>query len=162
MVRVRLHIDDPVNRMTLKAMLEAEGHSIVDAEPDAVITDDSREAIEQAESAASLLITPAGRVREAVEAMRKGVFGYILLPFQPGEAGIMVDRAVSFRRMCAGAMRVIPASESAETRADAERRLILETLRRCKNNRSRAARELGIGRNTLWRKLRKFESGNDA
>ena len=35
---------------------------------------------------------------------------------------------------------------------------ILDTLRRCKNNQAHAARKLGIGRNTLWRKLKKIKA----
>jgi PAS domain S-box-containing protein len=39
---------------------------------------------------------------------------------------------------------------------DIERRVITETLRRCHGNRSQAARKLGIGRSSLWRKLKKY------
>jgi transcriptional regulator with PAS, ATPase and Fis domain len=37
-----------------------------------------------------------------------------------------------------------------------ERDFILNALQRCGNNQTRAARELGIDRTTLWRKLRKY------
>jgi len=37
-----------------------------------------------------------------------------------------------------------------------ERRTIVAALVRCKNNRERAARELGVSRTTLWRKIRTY------
>ncbi len=43
-----------------------------------------------------------------------------------------------------------------QTLADAERIQIIQTLERCGRNQSRAAEALGIGRTTLWRKLRQY------
>jgi PAS domain S-box-containing protein len=37
-----------------------------------------------------------------------------------------------------------------------EKALIAETLKQCKGNRSTAARRLGIGRSSLWRKIKKY------
>lgn len=60
---------------------------------------------------------------------------------------------------------VVPADLPAELRTarrstglleSAERETIVEALRSAGGNRSRAARELGIGRNTLYRKMREF------
>ncbi len=42
--------------------------------------------------------------------------------------------------------------------AEVERRHILQVLERCGNNKSRAAEVLGIGYNTLWRKLKKLDA----
>jgi transcriptional regulator with GAF, ATPase, and Fis domain len=42
------------------------------------------------------------------------------------------------------------------TMEDSERRLLADTLRACSGNRAEAARRLGIGRSTLYAKLRKF------
>jgi DNA-binding NtrC family response regulator len=39
---------------------------------------------------------------------------------------------------------------------DIEKEAIADMLRRCKGNRSLAARRLGIGRSSLWRKLKKY------
>ena len=39
---------------------------------------------------------------------------------------------------------------------EVEKALIAETLKRCKGNRSMAARRLGIGRSSLWRKIKKY------
>ena len=44
----------------------------------------------------------------------------------------------------------------AGTLAEHERRLIVEALRRTRGNQKRAAEDLGIGRNTLWRKVRRL------
>ena len=45
---------------------------------------------------------------------------------------------------------------STVTLEEVETRHILATLRRCRHNQSEAARILGIGRNTLWRKRKKI------
>ena len=91
-----------------------------------------------------------------MESMKKGVYGYIFLPFQPGEAGLMAQRATGVQAPEANAP---PTADSPLRRLeDVESDYILGVLRRCKNNQARAARVLGIGRNTLWRKLRKIET----
>jgi DNA-binding NtrC family response regulator len=151
MARVELAIADPASRLTLKAMLEAEGHTATEAEPDVVICDDLRTAVLRAPERPVLALTPYSEVRDAVTAMRQGVYGYILLPFQPGEAAVMVERALGQNR---------PASEQTvpEKLEVVEGRHIQEVVRLCKGNRAEAARVLGIGRNTLWRKLKKMGS----
>ena len=40
---------------------------------------------------------------------------------------------------------------------EVEKKVIAETLKKCKGNRSLAARRLGIGRSSLWRKIKKYE-----
>jgi transcriptional regulator of acetoin/glycerol metabolism len=40
--------------------------------------------------------------------------------------------------------------------AEMERRFILETLERCEGNQVEAARQLGVARSTLWRKLKEY------
>jgi DNA-binding NtrC family response regulator len=86
--------------------------------------------------------------------MRQGVYGYLFVPFQPGEAGIMVQRAAQWRTGVSP--RPAPETPPVMGTAEAEARLILDALRQCKNNHTRAARLLGIGRNTLWRKLKRI------
>jgi DNA-binding NtrC family response regulator len=49
-----------------------------------------------------------------------------------------------------------PALPPQQTLADLERTHILQTLERCGWNHSRTAQALGIGRTTLWRKLREY------
>lgn len=160
MALIGFHIADPANRMTLKAMLELEGHRILESESAVplLITDDlDRAANRVTPETAVLVLCTQDEVGRAVDAMRAGVYGYIVLPFQPGEAGLMVKRALD---------RNTTTSEAAPSAQDGPmRRLeevesdhILYILRRCKNNQAKAARILGIGRNTLWRKLKKIET----
>lgn len=153
MVRVQLDIDDPTNHLTLKTILEAGGHEVVRERPEVVVADASAKAVHYAESVPTLVLARAGEIRDAVEAMRRGVFGYLFVPFQPGEAGIMVQRALASR----GSNMQAEVAPPLMTIAESETRLIRATLRQCKHNQSQAARILGIGRNTLWRKLKKLK-----
>ena len=159
MALIGLHINDPANRMTLKAMLEMEGHRILEGDVGTplLITDDlDRAADRVSESTTVLVLATSDEVGRAVDAMKKGVYGYIFLPFQPGEAGLMVQRALG---AATSESSPAPSPESPLRRLeDVESDYILGVLRRCKNNQARAARVLGIGRNTLWRKLRKIET----
>lgn len=54
-------------------------------------------------------------------------------------------------------MREGPAARPLSPMEHAERAAILETLHRHGGNKSRAAAALGIGRATLYRKLREYE-----
>jgi DNA-binding NtrC family response regulator len=96
----------------------------------------------------TLLMITAAQADIAVAAMRKGVFGYALLPLVPGEVEVMVQRALADGS--APAENLAPV-----TLAEMEERHIQEVLRHCNNNQAKAARVLGIGRNTLWRKLKR-------
>jgi DNA-binding NtrC family response regulator len=157
MARVQLVIDDVANRLTLKAILEAEGHRTVEVDPDVVVVDGATAAVEWAQQMPALTLAAAAEIRDAVAAMHKGVYGYIFVPFQPGEAGIMVQRAAQSRFHGSGAPETAAGQGpdwAPMTLEEAEVQHILTTLRHCKNNRARAARLLGIGRNTLWRKLK--------
>ena len=153
MASIALYIRDGANRITLEMLLRAAGHTIVPEGGDAAIADDPARAVAEARQRPALVLAVPGEIAAAVEAMRKGVYGYIFLPFQPGEAALMVERALA-------AAAVIPARNTAETAGmpleDAERSHIESVLRACRGNRAEAARQLGIGRNTLWRKLRRY------
>ena len=153
MPRVQLDIDDPTNHLTLKTILEADGHEVVRERPELVVADASSKAVRYAESVPTLVLARAGEIRDAVGAMRRGVFGYLFVPFQPGEAGIMMQRALASH----GPNVQAEAAPPLMTIAESEARLIRATLRQCKNNQTEAARILGIGRNTLWRKLKKLK-----
>lgn len=152
MAAVQLIIGDPAYRLTMRAMLEAEGHRIVASEADVIISDDTRTALDSAKKAQTLFLCPVAHLAEAVEVMKRGVFGYIVLPFVPGEAGVMVARALQCRERTQDLSE--PRPESMEPLETIELRYMREVLRRCKGNQAKAARILGIGRNTLWRKLK--------
>lgn len=166
MVRVQLAIGDLPNRLTLKTILEADGHQVVEQEPDVVVVDEASRAVELARVRPTVVLASVGEVRDAVAAMRQGVYGYILAPFQPGEAGVMVERAARSRASAMGRQGA-PApcltgsvegdvDLSGLTLREVEAQHILATLRQCRYNKAKAARVLGIGRNTLWRKLRRI------
>ena len=159
MARVRLDIDDLPNQYAMKAMLQAEGHEIVGlgSDPQVVVADDPERAASVCREWPTLVLASMADAGEAVKAMRRGVLGYILLPFQPGEAPLMVERALLMANNLT-AQRVTNDDEEIVplTLEEVEEVHILDTLRRCRNNQARAARELGIGRNTLWRKLKRI------
>ena len=152
MVRVLLVIQDAAIVLTLRTLLEAGGNAVVDREPDVVIVDSAAKADQFTGRYPVLILSSASEIPAAIGAMRRGAFGYIFLPLQPGEAALMVDRAAAGRRGGnsdpSGNVDVAPL-ESVELRH------ILQVLRQCKYNQAKAARALGIGRNTLWRKLKR-------
>jgi DNA-binding NtrC family response regulator len=162
MARVALIIGDAANRITVRALLQAEGHEVVSGGADVVVTDDFVRAAACAAEGPCVVLAKAGEIRDAVAVMRQGVFGYIFVPFQPGEAGVMVQRAVDFHNMGRGTPPPGEASQTALTLDATEARVILETLRRCKHNQTRAAALLGIGRNTLWRKLKRIKRSSES
>lgn len=162
MARVHLDIKDLPNRMALKALLEREGHDLQSgaSAPQVVITDSPLQVNEYSREAAVLIATTSGDAALAVDAMRRGAFGYILLPLLPNEAALMVERAMLFahavtspRGMDNDDDEIVPL-----TLEEVEDVHILDTMRRCRNNQARAARDLGIGRNTLWRKLKRIQA----
>ena len=156
---VTIDISDILNRITLRALLESAGHTtqFEDTEPkhsDVYISDNYIKAVQKAKVCPTLLLTTFGNVPQAVKAMEEGVFGYILLPFQPGEAPLMVRRALE--STFSPGNNTSPHEAALLTHTEIEQRHILQVLRACNNNQARAARLLGIGRNTLWRKLRQI------
>jgi len=153
MARIALQIEDATTRLLLHAMMGHAGHELVQDAPDLVIADSPQKAVLAAGQNPTLLLSPAGEVGEAVRAMELGVYGYVLLPLQPGEAPLMVARALAHRHSNSersASAQTIPSLEMLE------REHILRVLRVCRGNQARAAQMLGIGRNTLWRKLRKY------
>lgn len=147
MARIQLLIDDGAQRMTLQATLESAGHQVVDANPEVLFASSADAGIKRARDCPVILLATASTVPETVRAMREGVWGYIFVPLQPGEAVMAVQRATS------GASA--PQAEDMRPLEDVEMEHIVRVLRRCKNNQAKAARMLGIGRNTLWRKLKR-------
>ncbi len=155
MARVEISVDDPGDRVTLRSMVRAAGHEAVTDNADVVVTDDFEDAVLRSSGCPTLVLATANEVPRAVAAMRRGVYGYIFVPFQPGETEIMIERVVGGQT--GSTKKETPGlGPGPMTLEEAEERHIIDTLRRCKNNRTEAARVLGIGRNTLWRKLSKM------
>jgi len=166
MAGIELHIDDPVLRETARRLLEREGHHVTDRDGDVLLAQSPGRAKNLMDRKKPLLMFAGlAEVAEAVALMRQGAFGYVLRPLQPGELEVMVSRA------CAATMRyrsssssttptdsaaALPASNPSDSLRDLEREAILAALQASGGNRSRAARQLGIGRNTLWRKIRAY------
>ena len=151
MARVRLLVTDPATRYTLQALLERDGHSISPDEADVIIAGDLDQAFPTAADAPTLVLATATQLPGVAAALRKGIYGYVLLPLQPGEIEIRVRQAAQGIDA--------PSERPLMTLEEAELEIIRDTVRRCGNNRAKAARILDIGRNTLWRKLKK--SGDD-
>ncbi len=152
MARIQLSIDDGPQRMTLHATLESAGHSIVETGGDVLFTSSADVALRRARDTRVILLATASGVPEAVRAMREGVWGYIFVPLQPGEAVLAVERALASGPAPAEDLRALE---------EVEIEHIHRVLRKCKNNQAKAARMLGIGRNTLWRKLKKTSAPSD-
>lgn len=162
MALLQLDIRDIPNRMALKALLEKAGHEVLTGAgaPLVVITDQPATANDYGRDAMVLILTSPGDAAQAVAAMRRGAFGYLLTPLVPGEAEIMVERALLFSQSVTGprALEDDDAEIVPLTLEEVEEVHILDTMRRCRNNQARAARDLGIGRNTLWRKLKRIQA----
>jgi DNA-binding NtrC family response regulator len=148
MARVQLLIEDGAQRMTLAATLEAAGHNIVESGAEVLFASAAEAAVRRARECRVILLATATSVPDAVRAMREGVWGYVFVPLQPGEAVMAVQRALT-----SGAAGGSPDDQRPLEEVEMEH--IQRVLRKCKNNQAKAARVLGIGRNTLWRKLKK-------
>ena len=149
MARILLDIADGTTRFTIKVLIEAENHTVVSRNPEVIITDSVTRAVDYALHHNTILLVTHSDAPKAVKAMQQGVFGYALFPLIPGEIEIMVRRAVEHKLI---------REKDMSTLIDNEMRYILDVLKMCHNNKTMAARVLGIGRNTLWRKLQKYKS----
>lgn len=157
MVRVQLIVDDPTQRMTLQAMLVAEGHIVSEEDPEVIFCDSTEIGLENAQRAPTIVLATASEIPEVARAMGEGVWGYVFVPLQPREAALAVQRASSGPQVDEAAERGEP--EEMKSLEEVEADYIQTVLRKCKRNQARAARVLRIGRNTLWRKLKKSGPG---
>ncbi len=155
MSRIWINITDAPLAFTVKMLLRNEGHEAVASarEADACVTNDLVSAVEHARALTVVVLVPSSEIPRAVEAMAQGVYGYALLPLIPKELPLVLARALDKK-----SENRSEKDEGWASLAEMERKYIQKVLRHCKYNRTRAAEILKIGRNTLWRKLREFES----
>lgn len=102
-----------------------------------------------------LMLSADEAVPSVVGAMRAGATDYMA---KPVAREALLDRvaALLVKPPQIAADRRPPVRSVAAPLADIEREAIVETLEGCGGNLSEASRRLGIGRTTLYRKLRKF------
>ncbi len=118
-------------------------------------------AVIEALGEAVVVIDGEGRVAYASEALRpsvqtwqeRGIAGADLVAELVKLGGRSVRLQLGQTAM--GEAVFVPASGD-RTLADRERRAILETLRRTGGRLATAARDLGISRTTLWRRLKEY------
>lgn len=160
MAAIFLDIADGALRLTLDVMLQVEGHSIVEKDEELLITDSVNRALQAVHTTAVLVLVPVSQVPDAIIAMQQGVQDYALLPLQPGEIPLKVERILA--RSSRG-QRLDDSDHDPEALllARVEKEHIFRVLRLCKGNQLQAARRLGIGRNTLWRKLKRYTAESE-
>lgn len=153
MATIALFIQDPTQRLTLKTLLESEGHKVVPDpdEAEARFVDVLSWRDLDLAVCPTVLIASTSEIPVAVEAMNAGAYGYVFLPFQPHEAHLVVTRALNSQSV------IQPSLSNLRTMESVEIEHIQLALRVCNGNQAKAARELKIGRNTLWRKLKKAD-----
>ena len=146
MVRVQIDIESAELETVIRERLEHAGHVVSNVAPMVVVTDDALRAMTYLARVPTVMVADTNQLRAAVAAMRAGAYGYVFVPLQPGELELMVGRA---------ALGLLPLEGGQPLRLDEiEVRYIRAVVERFKGNQTKAARALGIGRNTLWRKLK--------
>ena len=98
-----------------------------------------------------ILMTAVPELRPAVAAMRMGAEDYLPKPFTLEELDLVI------RRVAEKKARPVP-DTFPETLDQVERRCISDALSRRKGNKSRASRDLGVTRQTLANKVKKYQA----
>jgi len=97
-----------------------------------------------------VVLTGYGSIATAVQAVKQGAFNYLTKPVQ------VEDLLAAFRGEPLKSQGGVAAAAPGQTLARREREYIEWVLAECGGNISRAARQLGLHRQSLQRKLRKF------
>jgi two-component system response regulator RegA len=105
--------------------------------------------LERSPRARIVVLTGYGSIATAVQAVKQGAFNYLTKPVQ------VEDLIAAFKGEPLQSQTAIAAGGS-QTLARREREYIEWVLAECGGNISRAARQLGLHRQSLQRKLRKF------
>ena len=98
-----------------------------------------------------IMITGLGTIPLAVEAMNLGAADFITKPWSNAELLAKIKKIIAKNDMAK------EAAARTETLEEMERDAISEALRRCDGNMSEAAKQLGITRQTLYRRIEKFK-----
>ena len=94
-----------------------------------------------------IMITAWGTIPLAVETMNYGAVDFITKPWSNTDLIAKVRKALNDREL----------EERSETLDEMEREAIKQALRRCDGNLTEAARQLGITRQSLYRRIEKFK-----
>ena len=94
-----------------------------------------------------IMITAWGTIPLAVETMNYGAVDFITKPWSNADLIAKVKKALNDRELEA----------RSETLDEMEREAIKQALRRCDGNLTEAARQLGITRQSLYRRIEKFK-----
>ena len=97
------------------------------------------------------MVTAWGTIPLAVETMSLGAVDFITKPWSNA------DLLAKIRKLIAKSDLEREAAGRAETLDDIERNAITEAMRRCNGNMSEAAKQLGITRQALYRRIEKFK-----
>ena len=106
--------------------------------------------LERSPRARIVVLTGYGSIATAVQAVKQGAFNYLTKPVH------VDDLLAAFRAEPVASQPAAAVNESGQTLARREREYIEWVLAECGGNISRAARQLGLHRQSLQRKLRKF------
>ncbi|HEX4795978.1 MAG TPA: response regulator [Humisphaera sp.] len=110
----------------------------------------------------AIVLTGHASLDVAREAMHLDVLEFLIKPCPRGELEQALDRALKRRQKAAPQPLDVPSENANPTQPpvtleDAEREMILHSLRRHNGNRAAAARELGITRRTLHNKINTYQ-----
>jgi len=106
--------------------------------------------LERSPRARIVVLTGYGSIATAVQAVKQGAFNYLTKPVQ------VEDLLAAFKGEPLQSQTPLAAGAAGQTLARREREYIEWVLAECGGNISRAARQLGLHRQSLQRKLRKF------
>jgi two-component system response regulator RegA len=106
--------------------------------------------LERSPRARIVVLTGYGSIATAVQAVKLGAFNYLTKPVQ------VEDLLAAFRGDPLQSQTPVAPGAAGQTLARREREYIEWVLAECGGNISRAARQLGLHRQSLQRKLRKF------
>ncbi len=118
-----------------------------------------------------ILVTAYGEIPSAVRAMKEGAFDYLTKPFDPDEVLAVIEQALEARRARPPEVAPAPAASGAESshlvelsyreaidvaRDRFSRDYLVELLRACQGNVTRAAQRARVERESFHRLMRRF------